>query len=268
MYKGAKQKLVFVSIVVFVLLFLCKPGFLESKDNAIGNIAGHIYYRDGTTPIEGAVIKFKNIHTDQTYNSSASDTLGLFKIEGIEKGLYVYGIESPLGDFNSQGFVGLKIRENETARISIALAPFEKKLAESIQEFYEEKKVEGEALVGKITDFNPGTKMAEVFMMKGLLQVDDHIHTVGNSTDFYQDLKVLKNENNPIDRVFVGQKVYIELNQNAQVDDSVYVVDKKGFLAYFATPIGIASVIAGSGAVIYGVKRVNDETNAISPFKR
>ncbi len=268
MFKGAKQKCYLVGIVVFVLLFLFKPGFLESQDNAIGDIAGHIYYRDGTTPLEGAVIKFRNIHTDKTYDSSTSDTLGLFKVEGIEKGLYVYGVESHLGDFNSQGFLGLKIRENETARISIALAPFEKKLAESIQEFYEEKKVEGEALVGKIADYNPGTKVAEIFMVKGLLQVDDHIHTVGNITDFYQDLKVLKIENNPIDRVFVGQKAYIELNQIAQVDDSVYVVDNKGFLAFFTTPGGIASVIAGSGAVIYGIKRVSDKTNAISPFKR
>ena len=48
---------------------------------------GFVYNKDGTTPLEGAVVKLKNISTSLIYESSKTDKLGVFKLERIDEGL-------------------------------------------------------------------------------------------------------------------------------------------------------------------------------------
>jgi len=154
MIKSGKSNLILISVMV---LLLCFPAFLRSE-SAKGNIIGFVYGQDGTTPLEGAVVKVKNIATGTVYESSKSDTNGVFTIVGIESGVYLYGVLTPQGEFNSENYFGLRVSEGETAKLSIALTPYEQKVAAAIQAVYSEQAESGEALVGTVIDYSPVRK--------------------------------------------------------------------------------------------------------------
>ena len=120
MSKGVRLTFMFSCLLLAFILF-CYPIALKSENVAKGNIVGFVYDMDGTTPLEGAVVKVKNISTDVVYESTKSDILGIFKIKGLENGIYLYGVMTPNGDFNSDGLVGIRIQGNETAKMSISL---------------------------------------------------------------------------------------------------------------------------------------------------
>jgi len=77
------------------------------------------YKADRTSPFEKAVIQVRNITTGTVYESTQSDNFGVFRIEGIERGLYIAGIKTEKGNFNVRNVIG--IRTNETAKVSFAL---------------------------------------------------------------------------------------------------------------------------------------------------
>jgi len=248
MYQVLKVK----RIIFFLFLFIfCFSGFLMSESAGKGSIIGFVYGEDGTTPLEGAVVQAKNMSTGIIYESSSSDEYGIFKIVGIESGIYMYGVKTTEGDFNSDGLVGVKVSEDETAKISMSLTPYEKKVYYAKKEIYSEQKISGESFVGRIIDFSTATRTADVYIVKGMLQLKDRIHTKGESTDFYQNLNDLKFEGSPAKRLFPGQTASIQLTRNAEIGDSVYLICKKRMLPLFLTPVGIAAVVAGSGAVLY-----------------
>jgi len=97
------------------------PHLINGKALGKGNLVGFVYDKDGTTPLEGAIVKLKNVSSSSIYESSKADKLGVFKIEGIDEGLYVVGISSKEGSFNVENFIGIKA--DETARVSFALKP-------------------------------------------------------------------------------------------------------------------------------------------------
>jgi hypothetical protein len=88
----------------------------------------------------------------------------------------------------------VRIRENETAKLSISLTPYDEKIRSAIEEVYREQDIEGKSLVGRAVNYNPDTRIAEIVIMKGLLQVDDKIYAKGDITDFYQDVNFLGSE--------------------------------------------------------------------------
>ena len=267
MSKGVRLTFMFSGFLLAFILF-CYPIALESENVAKGNIVGFVYDMDGTTPLEGAVVKVKNISTDVVYESTKSDILGIFKIKGLENGIYLYGVMTPNGDFNSDGLVGIRIQGNETAKMSISLTPYEKKVASSMQEFYQEQEIAGEAFIGRIVDYNTDTRVADVFIVKGYLQIKDKIHAKGEETDFYQKVNVLKHEGSTVKKAFAGQTASIGLTERAEIKDSVYVVCKKQFLPLFFSPLGVASIVAGSAAIIYGITEVDDILTPASAFKK
>lgn len=255
MMKRIKSNLVFLSAVFLILL----PALSLSEDIPTGNIVGFVYDQDGTTPLEGAVVKVKNISTDTIYESSKSDQNGVFTVKGVESGIYLYGVLTPEGEFNSENFFGVKVSEGETAKLSISLTPYEQKVANAIQEVYGGQSVSGESLVGTVVDYNFDSKTADVLVVKGLLQVKDRIHAKGKITDFYQNIEGLKFGNSPAKKLFAGQTANLKMRNSVKNGDLIYVVCKKrGILPLFMKPLGIASIIAGSAGIMLGIK---DATN-------
>jgi len=248
MFKDVKVK--GILIVLFLLIF-CSSGFLMGESAGKGNIIGFIYSEGGTTPLEGAVVQVKNMSTGIIYDSSVSDEYGIFKVQGVESGIYMYGVKTSQGDFNSDNLVGVKVSKDKTAKMSVFLTPYEKKVYSAMKDIYSEQKIAGESFVGRIVDFDTPNRLADIYIVKGMIQLKDRIHTKGDDTDFYQNLDDLQLDGSPAKRLFPGQTATLGLKKNAEIGDSVYLVCKKRMLPLFLTPVGIATLAAGSGAVIY-----------------
>jgi len=254
-----------LGVLLSLFLFSISQSLTAGDGTPKGNIIGFLYGKDGTTPLEGAIVKFKNLTSGMVFESSKSDSYGIFKLQGIEKGMYAYGVVTPEGNFNADSLVGLKIGENETAKLSIAVDPYEKEVAEAVSEVNQDLEKNGEALVGMIADFNQSTRMADVQVVKGVLKVNDRIHAKGKSTNFYQDIDTLMLGYANTKRVLKGQTGTIKLEQNAQAGDMVYVVPDKKLFPLFLVPLGVAAVIGGSEAVSYGIMKVKDQAIPASP---
>ena len=271
MFKNANFRLTFIGFV-FALLIFFSISFLGSENAPKGNIIGFVYAEDGTTPLEGAVVKIKHVSTDAVYESSGSDTHGVFKIEGVEKGIYICGVKAAQGDFNSDSLIGVRIHENETAKVSLSLVPYDKKVSSAIKEVNEAQNITGEALVGRAINYNPDTRTAVVFITKGLLQLHDKIHVKGEATDFYQDVNTLKLEGSSVKRLLVGQTASLGVKDPVETGDLIYVVRRKKGLWLFSKPFGWATVISGSSAIVYGIVKLLDDkvkiTSNSNPHKR
>jgi hypothetical protein len=254
--------------LVFLLFIFLSPQFVTAQDNIPkGNVVGFLYAKDGTTPLVGAVVKFKNLTSGSLFTSSKTDGYGIFKLEGVESGIYTYGVVTEQGDFNADGFVGLKIGRNETAKLSIALDPYDKDVAEAVSEIYKEQEKNGEALIGTIADFNPDTKFAQVQVVKGMLQVNDKIHARGTSTNFYQDVDLLMVGRSKTKRILKGQSGTLKLERNAQAGDLIYIVPAKNVFPLFLVPLGVAAVIGGNEVVTYGIMKIKDQGEPASAIK-
>jgi hypothetical protein len=265
MLRGHRKKFGFITVAFAFLLFYC-PYILNSAEAAKGNIIGFVYEKEGMAPLEGAVVKIKNISSGAVYESSKSDRYGVFKIMGLENGFYICGVSTPDGNFNLESPVGVRIRNNETAKMSISLAPYEQQVASTIDEVYEEQAIKGEALIGRVIDYNPEEKLAEVFIMKGVLAVKNKIHLKGEIIDFYQKLKVLKLNGSSVKKLIAGQTGSLGMTKPVEKGDLVYLVCKRGFLPLFFAPLGTAAIIAGTSLISYGI--IFQEEEEVSPFKR
>lgn len=109
-------------VLIFSLILFFSSYLSAQKTPGKGNLIGKIYAKNGITVIEGATVKIKNVTTDEVYESSKTDMLGTFKIEGIEEGLYSVGIVTEEGNFNVESLIGIKA--NKTVLITLALKPF------------------------------------------------------------------------------------------------------------------------------------------------
>jgi len=267
MFHGVKSRTSILFGVVFIAFFLCSaPGTLSGQENPTGNVEGFIYAQDGNTPLEGAVVKFKNVTTEKFYESRKSDSNGQFVVEGIERGVYLYGVLTSEGDYDSEGLVGLRLKANETAKMSIALKPYASEAALTMEEFYGDLDVNGESYVGRVLEFDPAKRMAQVQIERGFLQQKDKIRAKGRENDFKQDVDQMEKEGAKINRVYAGQIASLKMKQPVDVDDMVFVLKKRQFLPFLAAPLGAAAIIAASGAVGYGIsKQLQEECEPCSP---
>lgn len=253
-----------ISFLIFIIF-----SSSEAKDVTKGNIIGFVFDQDGTTPLEGAVVKIKNVTTEKVYESSKSDTNGVFRIKGIETGIYLCGVQTAEGDFNSDELFGVKVSDGETAKLSVALTPYDQKVASALQEVYEGHSIAGESLIGTVVDYYQEMQSADVLIVKGLLRVKDKIHTKGKETDFYQNVNELKFENSPAKRVFAGQTANLKMDKSVNNGDLVYVVCKRGMLPLFLAPIGYATIAAGSLGIVLGFSdAVNNAVTQVTAFKK
>lgn len=269
MSRGLKKGIALSTLGLFLYssLSILTPG-LFAQDIERGSLVGYIFDRDGKTPVLGAAIKVRNITSGAIYESLPSDAQGLFKIDGLAKGIYTFGITTELGDFNSSELVG--ILANETTKVSISLNPYDSSVQSAVQEVIRDQVVvenEGESRIGRVVRYDPDTNEAEVYIERGLIQIDDRIHIKGINTNFYQGVGNLRLGENRIRRALAGESPWLAVKGPVQTGDSVYVVCKKGILPFFLTPCGIAWVIAGSGAIMAGIIEITDKT-PLSPFKK
>jgi len=263
MYKGSLSKTFFPAIACIFLLSSFVAFGSEAQTGLKGNIIGFLYDRDGTTPLEGAVVKFKSLTSGTIYESTKSDTYGIFRVQAVESGVYTYGVTTERGGFNADSILGFKVSENETAKLSISINPYEEEVAAAVSEIYKEQS-KGEALVGVIADFNAGTRMAQVEVMRGLLRIKDKIHTKGESTDFYQNLAVMRVGNSAARHLLKGQVGTVQLEQKAVKGDLVFVVPTQHVFPFFLVPAGVAAVIAGNQAVTYNLVKISDSGSPVS----
>ena len=172
MINTVRSKPIAVTLIFAFLLFI-SPNFLKAEDNTSGNLIGFVYGQDETTPLEGAVVKLRNVSSGAVYESGKTDNLGIFKIEGINQGLYICGVSVEDKDFNVPSLIGIKAEE--TAKVSFSLKP------------------------------------------------------------------------------------------QTGVKDVNYAA---GFLAFFATPVGIALIIAALGALVFGIITLTGGEDEVSPFRK
>ncbi len=264
MKTGAKKifKVFGMAFLVF-LLGICALSLMAET----GSIVGFVYDQDGTTPLAGAVIQFKNLSTDKIFESRPTDENGIFKLPGIESGVYVYNVRTDAGNFSSEGFLAVNVGANETAKMLISLKPYDEKETAAVNGMFKELELAGESLVGTILGFDPYSRMAEVKIVKGRIRLNDRIHAKGKTTDFYQDLSTLSKGGAASTKAVAGESAAIKLNQDAQQGDLIYVVKKKELFPIVLAPvIGFASYVAGS-SVIQSHIQIKEEFKQASPFK-
>ncbi|NIM91395.1 MAG: hypothetical protein GTO17_10665 [Candidatus Aminicenantes bacterium] len=278
--RGPKAKFVAVPLVFFFLIFYC-PHFLPAQAVGQGSLTGLIYDEDGVTPVQGAVVKIRNVVDGTVYQSSASNSQGAFKIEGINEGLYSAGISTATGDFNFENLIGIKA--DEPAKISFSLVstgtqdtslpgetsnPDPKERTSSPAEGGSEVPAPARGVfIGRVVNFSPETQEAAILIEEGSLKVGDEIIFKGTETDFSQKVESLSLEFTPVKEASVGQTPGVVAVQLVEVGDFVYL-KKRRVLFFFLSPIGVATVLAASSGIVYGIVKLTEEEEEVSAFKK
>lgn len=237
--------------LMLTAFFFTQPLVLVGA-GAKGNLVGFVYDQDGTTPVEGAVIKLKNLATGVLFESPKSDNQGAFKVTDVDQGLYMFGVSSTQGDFNANDVLG--INENETAKLAVALKAFE--AAEVDPKAEDAPKIAGEKWVGKIISYDASLMEARVFINKNQLKQNENFHVKGDKkkynsdTDFWQKAKIIKQNGFNVNKAVAGQFYNIPLEKPPLDNDFVYVKESQGLAAFFLTPLGLAVILAGTTAVV------------------
>ncbi len=258
MWRGAKGVVLWGSAFVLILALASSVG--SPQETPKGDLVGFIFGPDGSTPVPGAVVIVKNLTTGVVTEAAATDRLGVFRLTSLPAGLYAVGVRSSRGSYNSQDFFG--VTAQQTARISIALNPYDATEAAGAAAVIREQRSKGEAYIGKIVKCDPEAKEAEVFVEIGLIQADDRIHVKGQTTDFYVDLRGLKAGGTKTKRVVSGSSAIFKTAKSCQAGDFVYIVCKRGVPPFFLAPLGIAAIVAGAVPLA-----ASFEDEPVSPFK-
>jgi translation elongation factor EF-G len=278
--RASRAKFVAVTLIFSFLIFYY-PHFLPAQTVGQESLTGFIYSEDGVTPVEGAVVKIRNIVDGTTYESSASDSQGAFKIEGINEGLYSAGISTPTGDFNFENLIGIKA--GEPAKISFSLVltgdqstslPEEKsnpvpeeQTSPPTQGGFEVVAPAGGILIGKVVNFSPETQEATILIDEGILQVGDEIIFRGTETDFSQKIESMSVESTNVKKASAGQSPGVRAVQPVEVGDFVFL-KKRRMLFFFLSPIGVATVLAASSGIVYGIVKLTEKEEEVSAFKK
>ncbi len=264
MLRGAKIKLTMV-LLCFSLVLLYFPNIAKAEGQTTGKLIGFIFSEDGTTPLKGAVVTLRNVSTGEIYKSSETDDHGVFKVEEMQKGLYVMGVSSFNGDYNAEDLIG--VHSGRTEKLSITLKTYDEQTQQATEDINKGQNNKGEVLVGKIISYEPNTKLAVVEIIKGELRKDDEIHALGlediSETDFYQSVKVLTLNDKQIKKAQEGQIVVIWMDEDVIEGDLVYLVKRKGIPPIFWIPIGAALVV---GTITFSDP--DDDPDDVTPIKK
>jgi hypothetical protein len=257
MRHGAKGVVSWGLAVALILVFSSPGSFAQTPNK--GNLVGFVFGRDGSTPVAGAVVVVKNVSTGAVTESGGSDDLGVFRLVGLDVGIYALGVKSTAGNYNSQDFFG--VAAQQTSKLTIALNPYDAISASAAEAVIKEQRDKGEAYIGKVVKYNSDAQEAEVFVEIGLIQKEDRIHVKGLVTDFYQDVTKLAAYGSKADRVTSGYTAGVKAAKACAEGDFVYIVCKRGMFPFFLAPLGVATIVAG--AVPLGA---HVQEQSVSPF--
>lgn len=265
MKNKVKEFLLFFLTVI--ISFMLSLNVFSASGTQSGILTGYIYGPERTVPIKGAVVKAKNIRDGTVYTSQPSDRHGAFIIMGMKEGIYSVGVSAARGDFNTSNLIG--VYNGQAVKISFAFHSFSGERAAAIQNVFGNKVgSKKEVYVGEVVKYlnNPGE--AAVAVENGLLEVGDNIHVKGYLTDFYQEVKALYVDGVPVEEALPRQVSVLEVNYPVDIGDLIYVIPKRrGLASFFLAPSGVATVVAASTAVAYGIVKLTESENEKSAFK-
>ena len=132
-----------VLISALLLLFLFQPSLASAQQT--GQLTGFIYGDDLKTPVQGAVIKLKNIVDQTLIESTPTSADGLYTIVGIKPGRYVIGIQVGTSGYNCEYI--LYFKAGVVGKLSLALRTG--KIAEVTQPVFDAPSGLAEKLPGK-----------------------------------------------------------------------------------------------------------------------
>jgi len=116
-----KKTLAVFLVGAFVLLIVPMPRMATAAPKGSGALAGYIYNEDMRTPVRNAIVKLRNVATQQEYESEPTDPAGMYRIPGIEEGRYVMGVQGPSGSYNFH--YSIMIKSDALAKLSLAMKP-------------------------------------------------------------------------------------------------------------------------------------------------
>ena len=155
---------------------------------------------------------------------------------------------------------------NESAKVSVVLSPYDKETIPAAQQVARDLVEKGESRVGRVLRYNAAAKEAEILIERGLLAAGDSLRILtepaGRGTDFSQEAKVLRLGGEKVRRLLSGQTGFLAVTKPVLPGDSIYVKRKRGVAPLFVYPLGVATVVAGSAAII-----ILEAEPQASPFK-
>jgi hypothetical protein len=268
-----------VFVIFLALLVFGLPNALESGKNARGNLTGYLFEQDGTAPVEGAVVKLRNVSTDEVFESTVSDSSGVFTVSGLTSGYYDYAVSSFEGNFVGVRIFGFKASENEKETISITLKSFNKEKKAVPKEFPPPQPIKDATYIGRVLSFDPKTDRAEVFIEEGMLRKKDLVRILGKETDFDMKVNTLYSDKNKVDYLSEGDTGYLEVKKKVAEGDALYLSKDKGLLPmlliFAATAassagsvvIGAAETTAGTKGIVFDIPDLKEECEPTSPFR-
>jgi len=242
------------ALAVSFFLFGALSG-LWAKPLPTGSLTGYVYGSDGTTPSEGAVVVLKNLASGNMYRSEPASKQGFFRMENLERGLYIFGAMTEQGEFNGRDILG--IEGDGSARLAISL-DIQSETQTAARTPNQPPAIRGERFLGRVLTFDTSTMEAQIFVEQGEIRLGDNIHFFGDKekgseTDFYQTAREIKQNGRLRGKVVAGQHFFLFLEKPVLEKDWVYLKDKSGLGALFLTPIGMATVLASSTGIVYTV---------------
>jgi len=85
-----------------------------------------------------------------------------------------------------------------------------------------------ERLVGIVTHYFPGPNVAVVKLSDGELSVGDHVHFLGHTTDFEEDVTSMEVEHQKVARAGPGDEIGVQVLARVRPHDKVFKVVSEG----------------------------------------
>ena len=130
--------------------------------------------------------------------------------------------------------------------------------------FPEPQAIQGEPYIGRVIGIDLAKKIAEVYIVRGMLRRDDKIHVKGSETDFGMKVKELNKEGDNVGSLIAGETGVMALKQNAAIGDAIYLVADKGILPLI---LGAAGLTAGTAGVV-GYSNVTAGTEGVIEYDK
>jgi hypothetical protein len=257
-------------IAVFIAAFFIFSFMLFSVDNepVTGNLVGHIYGQDGSTPLEGASLALRNVSTGKVYMSPKSGLDGTVLLEEVEKGFYKIGIITDDGGFYTKDLIGLNIKGESTETISVSISPYSQQEGSAVRDIYEDLYGADEALIGHVLKYFPETGMAQVELIKGMIKKDAVVYFRGLTYNFRQEVKTIILDGKEVDEAYKGDIILVNVKMPTEIGDLVFICDKKILpFIIWGKPLGLLILGAATTSVTYGIYNAIQEEPETSPFR-